>query len=50
MKTYSDDIVTKNDLKEIDATQTEDIANLRWLIVGSFVINLIISGAIWFLK
>lgn len=50
MKIYSDDVVTKSDLKEVDATQTKDIAQLRWLLLASFVTNLGISIALYFLR
>lgn len=50
MKNYSDDAVTKSDLKEVDAMQTKDIAQLRWLLVASFVTNLAVSIAVYLLK
>lgn len=43
MRIYSNDVVTRSDLDEIDALQTKDIKQLRRLIFGAFAVNLLVS-------
>lgn len=58
MRMLSDDAVTKNDLtavifsarSEIDNKQTQQIQSLKYALAGSFVVNLLITIALFYFK
>lgn len=50
MKTYSDFTVSKADLTAIDDKQNTQIRDLKLALIGSFVLNLVVTIALFFMK
>lgn len=50
MKIYSDTNVSKTDLDHVDAKQSEQIKKLRLVVGASFIANVFLSVALFFIK
>jgi len=58
MKMLSDQAVTKDDLTamvsnaidEVDVKQAQQIKDLKYALVGSFVVNLVVTVVLFFIK
>jgi len=58
MKMLSDQAVTKSDLtavveqamSDVDAKQAQQIKDLKYALVGSFVVNLVVTVVLFFIK